>query len=324
MATVYDVQGPNATGGNPGTATLPVEASVLNSTYGLIAGVKRYVSGGQDPTPTTPTGWTYLGGAIGGGTESTSFRTGVFFYRKRGNGATNSISVTGPATSATEETLVVLAAYPNIKTDDFTVPVDPALHMRSTTNLAQLSPGPVTTTEADSSIFAMAATGGTAGGTGFAWSAPLGRETGGSEFSRITWAQADIPMSGTDVDTTVSWTTAGVGVAGIIAVNTQLVAAAPTGTSAGRVLQIRDFTGYANASTVTATQTSGPAVSVMVNGLVANFEDIPGRTENVVVDFTISGGGGSVVETVTFAPGSGTVLVKRIGPLVMGADGRLY
>lgn len=328
MAIAYEVLGTSATGGAPGTATLGVAASTLDSTFGLVAMVKRYVGESNDPAPDhaamAAAGWTHIG--PGAFQTAGVFRVGIYFYARRGNGLVNSVSVPNQTTAATNTTIVRLIAVPNVKEATFWVPPDPVESFRSTTSLSQLSPKTPATTEANSTVVLLAATGGTAGGTGFTVTG-VTQGGGGSSSSTIVWGSKDVPAVGTVTEAVVSWAAANAGVASaaILALKTNLITAAPSGQPVKFTTQGVDFASMPNAVVVTAVQTAGPTVAITIDGLTATFADIEGRTAPIVVDFTVgNGSGASVVRTVTFAPGAGTVTVRRVGGVVIrGADGLL-
>lgn len=188
----------------------------MGPTYGLVATVRR--QGSADPALTTPSGWSLVGSGVSG----TSSRVGVYVYAKRGDGTTNSITVTGANSMTTH---VTLYAWANIKEDTFWTTADV-----NVANGNRTAAGPMTSTtaEPDSTAIAYVALGGTAGGSGVTWTGSFSTITGGSSSSSASYARKEIAASGEDAISTPSWTTSGLAAAILFTLKTQVANIAPT------------------------------------------------------------------------------------------------
>lgn len=198
------------------TATLGVSAATLNATYGLVALVRR--SGSADPSVDTPEGWELIGSAVSG----TSSRVMVNAYGKRGNGSTNSITITGANSMATQ---VYLFAWANIKSNTFWTTVDLD---QSNVNRTTISGGlTATAAEDDSTAVAFVAVGGSAGGSGFTWTNDWAQQGGGTSGSSNSWARLDGVGNAVASTTTPSWTTSGLAAGLAFTLNTAVVNSPP-------------------------------------------------------------------------------------------------
>jgi hypothetical protein len=200
-----------------GESATYTETTPLGNTYGHVAVIRRQCGSSLDPVPTTPSGWTFIGGTDSGGTT----RTGQYWYRARGNGVINGVTFTG--TNAATSSTTAIFAVDDVKEDTFVGTTD----FDGGTTGTSVTLGPLSTPEADSTVLAMVALGGTAGSnatqTGFTWSG-LSLQSGGSATSTTSWARSTFATAGTSVSGTATWVTSGVWRAGMVT----LKSAAPT------------------------------------------------------------------------------------------------
>lgn len=94
-----------------------------------------------------------------------------------------------------------------------------------------------------------------------------------------------------------------------------LFAGAPSGSLPTRELVHRyDFSSWANKTSVAGVVTSGPALTINVSGFVVSVVDVEGRDEEVDVEFTVTGAGGSTIVTDTIPVGgtSATQIIEEV------------
>lgn len=257
------------------------EGTALGPTYGHIALVRR--QGSADTAMTTPSGWTLVSSGVSG----TSSRVALYVYARRGDGTTNSITVTGTNSMTTQ---VWLFAWGNIKENTFWTAAATDVANGNRTTMSALT---TTAAEDDSTAVAFCVLGGTAGGSGIAWSNSFSTITGGSSSSSNSWARRDVPAG--DISTSPTWTTSGLAAATLFSVKTQLQNVAPT-------------------VTLSANQNVSAAATV---NLTATAEDIDGTIASYAwtFDYPTSGAptltGGSTA-TPSFTAGSaGALYVLR-------------
>ena len=285
-------------------ATFTEAASTFTSSYGLVAMVRRY-SSTVDPTPATPANWALIKGPdtpLGGP------GVGVWFFGFRGTGAVNSVTITG--SSAT--TVINLVSVPNVKTATFWDTPDAS----ATTSGTSLALGAVTNSEAGATALGMWALGGTAGGTGFSVSGLSTQRSGTSSASTSAWAEQDFPSAGTSISATATWTTAGAAKGVLVSFKTGSTNPAPVANKTRTITQRIDYSASQNTTLLSANVVSGPTgfdnADIAIAGLVATFTDDTTRTVPIVIDFTLTGAGGTVVDQVTIPIGAPTGIVYSV------------
>lgn len=277
------------------------EATVLDSTNGHIAFVRSYSGSGVDLTPNTPAGWTLLDSAYYG---SGTFRVGLWAFRKRGDGATNSITITWPISQ--QALNLQLIAYDGISEDVFT---ESPVSAYSTGNVTTLATGTVSTSSSNNTVVGALATSGTFGGTGATWDS-LTLRAGASQFSSFSWAELDIVTPG---DTTESpqWTTATLAATLMVGIRNGTASPPPAGSRSNSTTVKEDFSAWANAASLSASVLAGPTgfdiTDITINSLIGEFIDPTGRSETITVEWTISGPGGDTVETYDYLPQGGYI-----------------
>lgn len=269
------------------TATLTTAASAIGANRGLVAAIMATRGTSVDPARDTPAGWS-LHGPVATDNSGGTTKTGLWFYKKRGNGAVNSVTFTGTNVPTVQR--LKLWLVDDVDSDEFLEPwanTDAA----GALSAASLSVGPKGSTRAGAIGLAAVGLGAAAGGTGVAWSTnwtPAGSGSGTTMNTAVrTFAEADEFTT-----PTATWTTPGVARMAMVigrpsAVAGQATLTASTATAEpGRIVTLT----LGGGTTTAITQTAGPAVTLAGTGATRTFTAPGGVTsQDLVFSHTVSG-----------------------------------
>lgn len=290
------------------------ETAALDATHGHVLILRSQAGSSVDPVPTTPTGFVQARTPVIA--TSGGFTVRIDYFRARGNGTINSVSVAAN-TSVTRHG--VLHAIDGITADDLGI-ANAAEH---TTN-ANVTTRTITiaaSTKSNVVDLAAVATSGTNGSTsGFAWTGdPVTGNgfpgTGSTNTFASRYTHVGAPAARTF---TTTWTTAGLAVMSGIQVGGSTPAPTISRTDYDAV-SIRDFRASTPTSGNTLTHTISPTTNVAEpnDGLFIIFQTE--ATQYFTVTSSDSGGG-SVDTALTIPPHNAAIsgleiLIKEGGAL---------
>lgn len=270
------------------TLTLPnTTAANVTAARGMVVAIMATISGSLDPARATPAGWSLHGPPATDNSGGTT-KTGLWFYKRRGDGTTNSVTFTGTNTPSVQRGRIWLVD--DVDSAEFLEPwanTDAAGTLSGTS----LSVGPKGSTRAGAIGLGAVAMPSAAGGTGVAWSTNW---TAAGSGSGTTMNTAVRTFSAADEFTTpqATWTTAGVARMAMVIGRPAAVAGEATLTASTAVAEPgRTVTLTLGGGTTTAfTQTAGPTVTVSGSGATRTFTAPGGlTTTSLTFSHTVSG-----------------------------------